>query len=64
MQTVCDLCGCRGRLTYVPKDEPGSLGGHGVLLCDDCFEKRTGFVAECQAYCGLHLDHVGECQEK
>lgn len=58
-------CGHEGRLTNV---EPGDFGNEEgtlpILLCDDCYEERTGFIATCQDYCTLPLDHDGECQGK
>jgi hypothetical protein len=34
-----------------------------ALLCDECFEAGTGFLAECQDLCRLPLDHDGLCGE-
>ncbi len=58
----CSVCREEGRLT---RCEPG---GHGnpdgkddLLLCDECYEARTGFVAVCQDFCSLPLDHDGLC---
>lgn len=34
-----------------------------VLLCDACYEKHAGEVAECQDYCFRRLDHEGTCDD-
>jgi hypothetical protein len=32
-----------------------------VVLCDTCFERRTGRTAQCEDGCALALDHTGVC---
>jgi hypothetical protein len=31
------------------------------MLCDACFEDRTGELAQCEDGCDLPLDHEGVC---
>lgn len=33
-------------------------------LCDDCYKRVTGLLAECQDFCSLRLDHAGLCAER
>lgn len=67
-QTKCDVCDDEDRLHQC---DPGEWGNHGeyevedtILICDDCFEERTGFIAGCEDYCSLPLDHNGVCRER
>jgi hypothetical protein len=57
-KTKCD--GEEGRLHKVGEEDPLLEAD----MCDACFEKDLGRVAVCKDYCGLHVDHVGLCEER
>lgn len=61
----CDLCAGTDRLHRCPPGDLGNEEGTEVLLlCDDCYEERTGLLAACEPYCVLPFNHSGECREK
>lgn len=62
MKTSCDLCGCEDRLHRVRAREVGKDYIEDILVCDECYEELTGFIAVCVDGCSLHLAHNGECK--
>jgi hypothetical protein len=62
--TKCDKCGKSGRLHVCCAGDWGNEEGkENILICDDCFEQITDWVACCEDYCSLLPDHLGVCQE-